>query len=447
MAEALDYKAIGTRPIRPDGVDKVTGRANFGADFSLPGMIHGRILRSPHAHALIKSVDLSAALAMDGVFAAVAGGDFPEPPAPREIGDLARNIMARDKVLYHGHAVAAVAAATPQLAEQALAAIRVDYEVLTPVLDLDAAMAPDAPLLDDQCFTQNLPETPDKPSNVAAFVQFVRGDLDEGFAQAEEIVELECRIPMAHQGYIEPHACVGNVGEDKRASVWTCTQGHFQIREQTAKIVGMNIGDVRVTASEIGGGFGGKTLVYLEPVAVLLSMKARRPVKLTMSREEVFRATGPSSASHCTVRVGALRDGTIVAADAQLRYEAGAFAGAPVTPGAMSMFAPYNIANFRVQGFDVRVNKPKVAAYRAPGAPQSMHAMESAIDELARRLSMDPIDLRLHNAVEEGSKAAYGPTFPRYRLQGMSRSRQGSPELSETGTGGGRPRRSRRFLV
>ena len=412
MAEAVDYKSIGSRPIRPDGVDKVTGRASFGADLAMPNMVYGKILRSPHAHAVIKSIDLSAALAIDGVYAAISGADFPDAAGSGDSADIARNIMARDKALYHGHAVAAVAARTQRIADDALAAIRVEYELLTPVLDVDEAMADDAPLLDDACFTKNLPEKPDKPSNVASVVGFARGDVATGFDQADEIVELDCRIPMAHQGYIEPHACVSSVNQAGEASVWTCTQGHFQIREQTAKILGRRIGDVRVTASEIGGGFGGKTLVYLEPVSVLLSERAGRPVKMTMSREEVFRASGPTSGSHCTIRVGATRDGKLVAAEAQLRYEAGAFAGAPIGPGAMAIFAPYEIENFKVDGFDVLVNKPKVAAYRAPGAPQSMHIMECALDELADRLNIDPIDLRLMNAVEEGSKAAYGPTFP-----------------------------------
>jgi len=419
VAEAVEFKAIGTRPIRPDGVDKVTGRAQFGADLNLPNMIYGRVLRSPYAHARIKRVDLSKALAMPGVLAAVCGADFPGAQHGEiggegggDVADVAKNVMARDKVLYHGHAVAAVAASSTRAADAALAAIEVEYEPLPPVLDVDAAMAADAPLLDEKCFTKNLPEKPDKPSNIAAVMKLARGNVEEGFEQADVIVEGDYRTPMAHQGYIEPHACTATVNEAGQATVWCCTQGHFEFRAMTSKILNMNVADLKFIASEIGGGFGGKTVVYLEPVAVLLSRKSRRPVKMMMTREEVFRATGPTSGSHCKVKIGAKKDGTITAAKAWLAYEAGAFAGAPIGPGAMSIFAPYDLENFEVEAFDVLVNKPKVAAYRAPGAPQAMHAMECAVDELARKLNMDPIDLRLKNAADEGTQAPYGPKFP-----------------------------------
>ncbi len=425
MAEAVDFKYVGTRPVRPDGVDKVTGRAQYGADQNLPNMLHGKVLRSPHAHARIKSVDVSGALAMEGVYAAVSGRDFPVcgegallgGEGGGSIGDVANNVMARDKALYHGHAVAAVAAISLEIAERALDAIRVEYEVLPPVLDVLAAMEEDAPLLDEQCFTKNLPEKPDKPSNIASAMTLTRGNVDDGFEQADVVVEGEYRIPMAHQGYIEPHACTATVNEEGKATVWCCTQGHFDFRAMTAKILDWKIGDLKFVASEIGGGFGGKTVVYLEPVAILLSKHAGRPVKMVMTREEVFRATGPTSGSVCRVRVGARRDGRVTAAKAWLAYEAGAFPGAPIGPGAMSIFAPYDLENFLVEAREVLVNKPKVAAYRAPGAPQSMHAMEVALDDLARRLDMDPLDLRMKNAADEGTQAPYGPKFPAIGLK------------------------------
>jgi CO/xanthine dehydrogenase Mo-binding subunit len=437
VSEAIDYKIIGTSPIRPDGVDKVTGRAQFGADLNLPNMIYGRVLRSPHAHARIKRIDTSRAKAMPGVFAVVCGADFPQAQHGEiggegggDISDLAKNIMARDKVLYHGHAVAAVAARSQQVAEQALAAIEVEYEVLKPVLDVLEAMQPDAPLLDDKLFTKNLPQQPDEPSNIAAVMQLARGDVAQGFEQADVIVEGEYRIPMAHQGYIEPHACIANTNEAGQSTVWCCTQGHFEFRAMTAKVLNMNVADLKFIASEIGGGFGGKTVVYLEPVAVLLSRKAHRPVKMMMTREEVFRATGPTSGTVCRVKVGAKRDGTITAASAWLAYEAGAYAGAPMGPGAMSIFAPYALENFRVEAFDVLVNKPKVAAYRAPGAPQSMHAMECTLDELARKLQMDPIDLRMKNAADEGTQAPYGPKFPVIGLKTCLRAAKAHPSYA-----------------
>ena len=419
VAEAVEFKQIGSSPVRPDGVDKVTGRAQFGADINLPNMIHGRVLRSPHAHANILSVDLSPALEISGVFAAISGADFPGGTLVGEasgegggsLDDIAKNVMARNKVVYHGHAVAAVAASTPRLAEQALRAIKVEYEVLTPVLDVLAAMEEASPLVDENNYTK-LPEKPEKASNVANIGRLERGNLEEGFAAADVVVEREYKCPMAHQGYIEPHACVASIDESGRGTVWCSTQGHFEHRAATAKILNKNMADLKFVATEIGGGFGGKTVVYLEPLATLLSEKAGRPVKMTMSREEVFRATGPSSGTVARVKVGVKQDGTVTAAQSWIAFEAGAYAGAPHMPGAMSIYAPYAIENFVVETFDVLVNKPKVAAYRAPGAPQAMHAFECALDEAAVELGMDPIDIRLVNAAEEGTQAPYGPKFP-----------------------------------
>ena len=409
MAEAVDLKAVGTRPIRPDGVEKVTGRANFGADLNLPGMLHGKILRSEHAHARIKRVDVSGALAVDGVLAAISGEDLPGG------GDLGVNILAKEKVLYHGHAVAAVAARSAYIAEQALEKIEVEYEVLNPVLSIDDAMADGATLVNESLHTNG--DTSQPASNVAAVTKFERGDVEQGFADADVIVEGEYRVPTAHQGYIEPHACTATINEEGKATVWCCTQGQFDVRSMTAQCLNKQVSDIRVIPSEIGGGFGGKTTIYLEPVAVKLSEISGRPVKMVMSREEVFRATGPTSATLCRAKVGAKKDGTITAASAWLAYEAGAFPGAPVGPGCMSVLAPYALENFKIEGHDVLVNKPKVAAYRAPGAPQSMHAMECALDDLARQLEMDPLDLRIKNAADEGTVAPYGPQFPAIGLK------------------------------
>ncbi len=423
MAEAHDLKVIGTRPVRPDGVEKVTGRANFGADLSLPGMIHGKVLRSPHAHARIKSVDVSGALAMEGVLAAVSGSDFAE-----QTDDLGRNVIARDKALYHGHAVAAVAATTPLLAEQALDAIKVDYDVLEPVLSIDQAIADGATLVNEEMHTNGDASQP--ASNVAAITKFERGDAEKGFAEADVVIEGEFRVPMAHQGYIEPHACTATINEEGKITVWCSTQGHFDVRTQTAAILGTSISKIKVIASEIGGGFGGKLSVYLEPLAVKLSELSNRPVRMVMNREEVFRATGPTSATWCKAKVGAKKDGTITAATAWLSYEAGAFPGAPVGPGCMSVLAPYDLENFSIEGLDVLVNKPKVAAYRAPGAPQAMHAMECVIDDLARELGMDPIDLRLKNAADEGTQAPYGPKFPAIGLKACLEAAKAHPNYT-----------------
>ena len=418
-ATDLPQTYVGTRTVRPDGVDKVTGRARFGADFNLPGQLVGRVLRSPHAHARIVSIDTSKAEKLPGVKAVVTRDDFADQPSEFipagemmiNYRDMVRNILAREKVLYEGHAVAAVAATSVAIAKRALKLIEVEYEVLPPVIDVMDAMKPGAPVLHEDLFTVGVEPKPDKPSNIAKRVEIAQGDIDAGFSKADVIVEREFKTQPVHQGYIEPHATLASVSEDGSAEVWCTTQGHFIVRAHCARLLGMDIGKVRVTASEIGGGFGGKTVVYLEPLAVALSKKAKRPVKMVMSREEVFKASGPTSGAHVKVKMGATKGGRFVAAYAELRYQAGAFQGSPVQPGVMCAFAPYDIDNVKVIGYDVVSNRPKVAAYRAPGAPISEFAVESVVDELAKKLDIDPVELRLQNAAREGTKAAYGPKF------------------------------------
>jgi CO/xanthine dehydrogenase Mo-binding subunit len=413
------FRYVGTRPIRHDGVDKVTGRALFGADLSLPGMLYGKVLRSPHAHARIRSIDVAPALEMKGVHAVVTGTDLPE--IQREAGrsgetavdfrDLSHNVLARDKVLYHGHALAAVAATTPSIAEEAVSRIEVDYEVLPHVLDVEAAMAPDAPILHEDLFTSGVDPRPEQASNVASRLVLDRGDPEGGFAEADCVVEREYRTRTVHQGYIEPHAVVAQTGEDGQSVVWCCTQGQFMVRAFSARVLGLPVSQIKVIPSEIGGGFGGKTTVYLEPVAILLSRRAGRPVKMVMSREEVFRASGPAPGGVIRVKVGARKDGRITALQVWLAYEAGAFPGSPVTAGVLGMFAPYDVPNLHLEGYDVVVNKPKTNAYRAPGMPNAAFAAETALDEAAAELGIDPIEFRLQNAVRKGSQAVYGPRF------------------------------------
>ncbi|HRD79001.1 MAG TPA: xanthine dehydrogenase family protein molybdopterin-binding subunit, partial [Hyphomicrobiaceae bacterium] len=414
-----NYKIIGTRPVRPDGVDKVTGRARFGADMKMAGQLVGKVLRSPHPHARIRSIDTKAAAALPGVKAVVTGADFNDQPSEFvpagemliNYRDVVRNIMAREKALFEGHPVAAVAAISDSVAKAALKLIRVDYEVLPHVIDEVEAMKPGAPILHEDLITAGVTPPPAAASNVAKRVEFTLGNADEAFKDADVIVEREFKTKPVHQGYIEPHACVASVNEDGLAELWTTTQGHWIKRAHCAKLLGWDISKLRVTSSEIGGGFGGKTVVYLEPVALALSKKARRPVKMVMSREEVFRASGPTSGATVWVKMGAKRDGRIVAAAADLKYQAGAFQGSPVQPGAMCAFAPYDLEHVKVVGYDVVSNRPKVAAYRAPGGPISEYAVECVVDELAEKIGMDPIELRLKNAAREGTKAAYGPKF------------------------------------
>jgi len=426
-----EFKVVGTRPIRHDGADKVTGRAKYGADIQLPGLLFGQILRSPHAHAKIKSIDASKALAVPGVLAVVTSADWEQPSGKIEdlaegsihnLRFLSNNVLAFEKVLYKGHAVAGVAAESLHLAEQAAALIEVDYEVLPPVLDFTAAMKPGAPILHDRLEGISNPglkaggyksdDDDSEATNVANRFDFKVGDIEQGFRESDVIVEKETRSSPVHQGYIEPHTGTAIWNTDGSLTVWSSTQGHFNVRDLMSRLLGMPVSKIKVIPMEIGGGFGAKGIVYSEPVAALLAKKANRPVKVTMSRTEVFEASGPTSGTGITVKLGATKDGKLMAAEAQLIYEAGAFPGSPVPGGCNCIFAPYDIPNTYMEGVDVVVNHPKSAAYRAPGAPAAAFAMETAVDELCEKLGMDPIEFRLLNSAKEGTRRATGPLMP-----------------------------------
>jgi CO/xanthine dehydrogenase Mo-binding subunit len=413
------WRSVGTRPVRPDGIDKVTGRAVFSADFDLPDALHGAVLRSPFAHARILNIATDRALALPGVKAVVTASDLPRIPddrafineQPPDFRDLSANILARDKVLYEGHAIAAVAAVDARTAAQALQLIDIEYEVLPHVIDVQQAMEPDAPVLHENLITQGITPAPARASNIASRHEQIHGDVELGFEQADIIVTEEFTTQPVHQGYIEPHACMARVASDGQTDIWCSSQGQFMVRAYCARLLDMPLAQIRVTPLEIGGGFGGKTTVYLEPLAVMLSRASGRPVKMQMSRADVFRATGPASGSYISMKIGALKDGTLVAAQGILCYQAGAFPGSPVRLGCMTAFAPYDIANVKMIGYDIVVNRPKSAAYRAPGAPMASFAAESLIDMLAQKLDMDPVELRIRNAARQGTQTAYGPSF------------------------------------
>ena len=416
------YKVIGTRPIRHDGADKVTGRAKYGADTQLSGMLHGYILRSPHAHANIKSIDTSAAEAVPGVYAVITGKDFPHVgDRIAELGEgavrlshLSANCMAQGKVLYHGHAVAAVAAESIHIAEEAAKLIKIEYEKLPVVLDVLEAMQPTAPVLNDDVFTTEMgQQTSDKPSNVAARFLYEIGDPAAGFAKADVVIEREFRNATVHQGYIEPHASTALYHGDGRVTVWTCTQGSFSVRQQVAELLEIPMTWIKVIPTEIGGGFGGKIGVYEAPVSVLLARKSGRPVRVVMDRADVLKATGPTPATFIRVKLGATKDGKLVAGEAWLAYEAGAYPGSPVNPGCMCVFSCYDIPNARVEGYDVCVNKPRTNAYRAPGSPNAAFACETVLEEVCDQLGMDSMEFRLKNAAKEGTRRSDGYVYPR----------------------------------
>ncbi len=406
------FKVIGTRVKRPDGIDKVTGRAKYGADAFAPGQLTALVLRSPHAHARIKKIDTSKAEKLAGVKAVITSADLPDlTGGDRGMRDVLENCMARTKVLYDGHAVAAVAAIDAHTAKAALKLIKVDYEILPHVTDVDEALKPSAPLLHDDIFTEGIEPKPAKPSNYIKFAEYGHGDIEAGFREADVIIEKSYKTEQTHQGYIEPHSCLANVSPDGTAELWVCTQGHFVYRNQCAILLGMEANKLRVTASEIGGGFGGKTHLWAEPLALALSRKANRPVKLTMTRDEVFRATGPTSSSSIDVKIGAKKDGTVTAAFAELRYQNGAFPFTWAEFGAMTAWACYDFKNVKSVSKDVVLNRPKCAAYRAPSAPIAAFAIESTMDMIAHKIGMDPVEFRIKNAAKEGTKSSYGPVY------------------------------------
>jgi CO/xanthine dehydrogenase Mo-binding subunit len=403
-----EFKIVGTRPLRPDGIDKVTGRALYGADTTAPGMLVARVLRSPHAHARIKSIDTSAAQALQGVKAVITAADFAKAGNSFNQAVL-DNCMARDRAMYHGHGVAAVAAVSEAIAKQALKLIKVDYEILPHVTEIEDALKPDAPVLCPGRTARGADEN--TPHNVSHLTSFGHGDLEAGFARADKIIERRFRTEATHQGYIEPHACLASVSPDGKGDLWCCTQGHYNVRALCADFMGMDASQLRVTASEIGGGFGGKTTVFIEPVALALSRKANRPVKLVMSREEVFKASGPTLSSVTDVKIGMTKDGRITAGYANLRYQCGAFPSGTIELGAMSAFAAYDLEAVKTDGLNVMTNRPREAAYRAPGAPTAVYPVEAVVDELCQELGLDPLDVRLKNAARKGTKASYGPSF------------------------------------
>ena len=414
-----EFQVVGTRPVRPDGVDKVTGKAIYGPDFVAPGMIHGAILRSPHAHARIRSIDTSKAAALAGVKAVMTGRDFPSQSAHEvslgetaaNIEDIMHNCMAFDKVLYEGHAVAAVAATTRAIAEAALALIEVDYEPLPHVMDPEAACRGDAPILHPKASEQGSDKTSAETGNITAQSKFENGDVAQALKNAVHVTEGRYRTEPVHQGYIEPHACVASWNSDGQGQIWCSSQGAFMVRSLVAGILKVPISNIRVMPLEIGGGFGGKTTIYLEPVAMLLSRKAGRPVRLAMSRQEVFRASGPAPGCVIDIRMGTDADGNLVGMDADFLYNAGAYPGGGAGAGTMVALGMYRLPSYSVSARDVVTNMPSVAAYRAPAAPQITFAIESCMDDLARQIGMDAIELRMKNAVRPGDPTGLGTNF------------------------------------
>ncbi|MBL4622079.1 MAG: xanthine dehydrogenase family protein molybdopterin-binding subunit [Immundisolibacteraceae bacterium] len=414
-----EFDVIGTTPIRKDGEEKVTGAALFGDDIHLPGMLHGAMLRSPHPHARIISIDKSKAEALKGVRTVIIGADMPTLSATIvaageggevNMQDIADNCMARDKVFYDGHVLAAVAADNKHIAEAACALIEVEYELLTPVLNVHDAVAEGAPVLHED-YTPGaflFPTQKALPNAGRLFME--HGDVDAIFETCDHVIEREFTTKAVHQGYIEPHISTAVWTSEDTLTIHTTTQGAFAIRDFMASFMNMPMSKIKVIRMEIGGGFGGKDVVYIDSLAAVMAKRTGRPVKIFMSRSEVLRGTGPSPETYIKIKLGCNNEGQLLAADLYLLFEAGAYPGGPIAPGTMCALTRYNVPNVRLDGYDVFLNKPKMKPYRAPGATQANFAAESAISDLAELAGIDPIDFRLTNALKPGDMMPMG--FP-----------------------------------
>jgi CO/xanthine dehydrogenase Mo-binding subunit len=438
MSEVLDrpsvrqkgnYKVIGQPLPRIDGVGKVTGADKFAADYSLPGMVIARVLRSPHAHARITRLDVSRAEAYPGVVAVLTAADL--EGVEREPTSRSQNIVAKTQVLFAGQPVAAVAALTREIADEALGLIEVEYDVLAPLLDPLEAMKKGVPTIvhegseagqhidrsEEQIHAGGaggLKEEEDdgaELNNVSSQVNFTRGDVEQGFKEADAVVEGRWISSAVHQAYMEPHATLAAWDAAGNLTVWTSTQGQFHIRDMLARQFRVPISKVRVIGTEIGGGFGAKFGV-MAPLTVALARKAGRPVKWVLSRSEDLIGATPAPYTVIDVKLGGKKDGTLTAMKARVVMDTGAFPGAPMSIGTILLAGSYKIPHFELSGYEVITNKASVGAYRAPGAPNVAFGVEAAVDLLARKLGLSPIDLRIKNAIEEGDKWPNGNALP-----------------------------------
>ncbi len=418
---------IGRSLRRVDGGEKVTGLTRFAADLSLPGMLHARLVLSPHAHARILRVETKAAAARPGVVGVFTGRELgiatPDPTSRN------KSPLAIERVVFTGHPVVAVVAETAAIAEDAAALVEVEYDPQPAALDTLDAMRKDAPRVRARdgasseeelamhgaaTGAQKLAE--DVGPNVVTTQHFTRGDLARGFAEAEVTVEGRYTTPMVHQGYLEPRAALAAVDPLGALTVWTATQALFFTRSEIAEALGLREHEVKVVATPMGGGFGAK-FVLLEPLAAALARKLRRPVSVVMTRREDFLATTPAPAATFEIKMGARRDGKLTAMQARVIFDAGAYAGAPVGIALLLMGSYYQVPHVDLRGYEVLTHKPGVGAYRAPGAVQGTFVVESLMDELARKLGLDPIDFRLRNASDPGDPMVTGQPWPKMGLR------------------------------
>ncbi|MFC1945748.1 xanthine dehydrogenase family protein molybdopterin-binding subunit [Chloroflexota bacterium] len=441
-----EFSVVGKRLPRVDAHSKVTGAAVFSGDVILPNMLHGKILRSPYPHAKILRLDTTKARAMEGVIAVITAADVPGfQKSQSELGFQELPHMARERVLYAAQPVAAVAATSAQVAQQALELIEVEYEELPPLLDTAEAKQPGAPLVHPDLFTNIMGSEPgkdDKPSNIAFHLNINKGDLEAGFKQADILLENTYETKKVHQGYIEPFAAVATADLNGKVTVWTQSQGIFMARHMMSQFLDLPPGNIKVVSVEIGGAFGGKTYLPVAPLCALLSIKTGQPVRMELSRDEVLRDSRPAPESRITIKIGVTKEGIITAAAADLVYDAGAY---PEMSHAMftshNVLSQYKIPNLKIETRDVITNKVPSAFYRAPATPQAHFAIESHLDMLAQQLGIDPLQMRIRNIAAKGDAIPNGEILPRVgfreTLERMAAYLEQKGELKDSHTGRG----------
>ena len=421
------FRFVGRRTKRTDAPERLTGQIRFTNDMALPGALHCRFVRSPYAAAKIVSVDATEARSLPGVVAVLTARDLPVADISAAVEGRSI-LLALDRVWHAGQPVVAVLGETEAAAEDGAGAVEVEYEPLEPVVDMSRAMDPDAPIVREQ--REVNPEElamhgaapqgaqdGDEPRapNVASRIRFERGDVEQGFRQSDVVVEREFRTSWVHQGYMEPQSCSAALDALGNVTVYASTQALFHTRTEVARTLGLADHQVTVNAMPVGGGFGGK-FGFLEPTVAALAKAVGRPVRLVYNRQEELTAADPAPESRIRLKIGARRDGTLMALSGDFAFDAGSKAGAPVGISALIAGSLYRYANLRLNGTEVLTHKAGTGAYRAPGAPQGAFALESTLDELARALGMDPLELRLKNAAREGDIRADGSRWPRIGL-------------------------------
>jgi xanthine dehydrogenase molybdenum-binding subunit len=413
-----EFSVVGKRIPRIDALGKVTGAAVYSADVLLPGMLHGKILRSPYAHALIKRLDTRKALGLDGVMAIITADDVPGYKKQNTL--LMEQIphLAQGKVVYKEQPVAAVAATTLQIAEKALELIKVEYEELPPIFDPLESMKPSAPLIHPDLYTNDivnpLPAAGEKPSNIAYQLIVNKGDIEAGFKKADYVLENTYTTGVVHQGYIESITSMASVDVDGKINVWAQSQGIFAARQRLADFLDLPLARIKLHQVEIGGAFGGKNYLPVAPLCALLSIKTGKPVRMELTRDEMMKDGRPAPATINTIKMGVTKDGEIIAAYGNFIFDAGAY---PEMSHSFftthNVFSQYRIPNVRIESADVLTNKVPVAFYRSPGITQTHFATESHIDLLARKLGMDPLQFRILNSAVEGDTMPNGEVLPK----------------------------------